>query len=1423
MVDSRGEAQPGAKPNASSQLTVIGRARWTHVGVLCLSVLVLALAGAASASADRSYDSHISGLGNPWGVAVDPADNLWVSDVAVSPGVSKYNAYPSQTLLGTQGGGGHLGPFYLRSLAVNSANNDLYVADSGSVIVAVFENGTGPFIEQWSGFGGGYDYLAIANSGGPANGRVYVAYTPGSVQVFDPNHNPVNFSTLASYITGNRITGTPGGSFGQIRNVAVDSEGNIYIVDAERAVVDEFNSSGAFIHEFNGLGAPGGFSNNLTGAAVDPTSGNLLVVDAGKGVIDEFDASGNYLSQLTGTGPTQSVPFGTLNGGIAINSNGYIYLTDGSNHAVDIFTPGTALPKITNRAVSNADHTSVTLNATVDPREGGNITECRFEYGTDASYGLGSVPCVPDPSASPPGSNFSAPTDVSADISGLSAETTYHYRAVASNADPHGQARGADQTFTPKAVLALTTGAATDVTTNSLILNASYVGDGNDTQYYFEFGGDTSYGHRTPLVDNGSGEDLQNISAEATNLQSHFVYHFRIVATNVFGTTYGQDEVAAETPEAPSINGLSSADLTPTTATLGGQINPQGFDTTYHFEYGTTPGYEASAPVPAGNIYAGSVDQGVEVHLTNLQSHVTYHFRLVATSKWGTTVTEDQTFNFYPPSCPNENVRQQTQANYLPDCRAYELVSPSDAGGTQLYPGGPNPGFASSPSRFAFVGLWNTIPESGGEPANTVGDLYVATRTGTGWTTRYVGLPSSKASVSGGPPQGFPGSANGAESFSAGLANGLTDPSKIQNGVLTNRSMSNFLVWDDGNQSVGSDRNPKPIASNAPYVVGADGDLIDRWPTNLATVPDGLYPPGTVHSLPGGFNEPLTAAAGGARALDCPNIKSTSFGRLFLNDCPGDVTASEDLSHFMFATRWNRFSADGQLSAPGSVYDNNTSKSTITVASRLASGDPIPPEPGNLSGDPLQIPAVSSDGSHILMAAGAVGPCGEASCVVPACEGPTGNPLPRCPMRKSHLYMRVDQALTYDVSEGSAVTYVGMTPPGNKVYFTTAERLTSDDTDESTDLYMWSESKAEQAEQAISLISLGSQGEGNRDNCTATFTAKCGVVTYSAQSYCQLAGGRGGNCRSDNSIASGSGDIYFFSPEQLGGSHGSPNKQNLYVFREGHVQYVTTFSSGQYCLEVNAGGFSSAACSNTPIVRMQVTPADDYMAFVTASQITGYNNAGRLEMYRYGTATGRIVCVSCIPDGSVPTSNVEASQNGLFMADDGRAFFSTEDALAAADTNHALDVYEYVEGRAQLITPGTGESQSPVNTISNPAGLVGVSASGADVYFSTFSSLVRQDHNGLFLKFYDARSGGGFSAPAPPPPCEAADECHGPASSPAPAIAGGTGASLIGGNVTPSRSSGKKKRRHGKRKPSKAAHRHRHGARSNHRVLGGSQ
>ena len=47
------------------------------------------------------------------------------------------------------------------------------------------------------------------------------------------------------------------------------------------------------------------------------------------------------------------------------------------------------------------------------------------------------------------------------------------------------------------------------------------------------------------------------------------------------------------------------------------------------------------------------------------------------------------------------------------------------------------------------------------------------------------------------------------------------------------------------------------------------------------------------------------------------------------------------------------------------------------------------------------------------------------------------------------------------------------------------------------------------------------------------------------------------------------------------------------------------------------------------------------------------------------------------------------------MADDGRVAFSTADPLVEADTNQKIDVYEFVDSHAQLITGGTGRARHP--------------------------------------------------------------------------------------------------------------------------------
>ena len=93
-----------------------------------------------------------------------------------------------------------------------------------------------------------------------------------------PRTAAVDFPAAASYITDNKLTGTPAGRFGEVGYVAVDSVGNLYVTDWGKKVIDEFDSTGTFIRSFpSPLAHPGYFTEGLGGVAIDPTNGNVLI------------------------------------------------------------------------------------------------------------------------------------------------------------------------------------------------------------------------------------------------------------------------------------------------------------------------------------------------------------------------------------------------------------------------------------------------------------------------------------------------------------------------------------------------------------------------------------------------------------------------------------------------------------------------------------------------------------------------------------------------------------------------------------------------------------------------------------------------------------------------------------------------------------------------------------------------------------------------------------------------------------------------------------------------------------------------------------------------------------------------------------------------------------------------------------------
>jgi hypothetical protein len=1246
----------------------------------------------------------------------------------------------------------------------------------------------------------------VDNSGGPRDGDLYIATESKQLRGFNP--------------AGESLQNFPIPFAGNICGVSVDNEGFVWVGEKAAESVVRFNPANG-----NQVGAVGVSATGVPcGIEVDEGNSDLYVrsedgtiwkytkasgysthvllaesagqftVNANKGILYYNGPDGYLHGVSTANGePIEKVEaLSAISTLLEVNPiNDAIYAFSGNGSYV-FELPVSQVPKVTTEdPTANA-----TVKGTVDADGAGAITECFFEWGTSPEYGETPVPCSPAP---PYGPNAS----VSAVLPGTN-EVTYHYRVVAKNASVGGIARGLDKTITPHFVPSLKTEAATAVSRSTAKLHASFEGNGEATEYYFEWGESETYGTKSnggfvsagspvghkdlefeatgltagktyhyrivaknaneskaedmtfttlPAVRNVATEPASALTPTSANLNGKFdidaegggatsyyfeygltseygaktatvpagstpgtvtpsqpiavskglTYHYRIVVTNALGTTMGADRVFT-TPREPSIASFTSSDVTATTADLTATINPNGSETKYRFEYGTSPSYGQSAPIPDGPVGSGETPIQVSQHLENLEVGATYHFRVVAENQWGKDVSDDQTFAFFTANCPNAHVRQESGAAYLPDCRAYELVSPEISGAVQLFPGqglGPiiaeiiphplssNTGLATNPARFAF---WGGIGQIGGtNPPNITQDLYVSTRTSSGWSTHYPGVSASDSLASGG-------------------THCSADMSLCEN-------LDIKLPFLTGEPDTGS---------TGPYVFDSQKNSVSvgRFPTMIEEIPNA-------------------------------------------EEFIGDGIASPDYSHYGFGSLDVAFAPGGLTVPPGSAYDNDAAANTATVISKLPGGGNIPQDPlgcNNEAGRQRQckdefvkVQALSTDGSNILMSTWAK----------PSQEYPPkneeGHNSDTFKRRDVHLYMHTP-ALNYDLTGGKRAHFVSMDRDGSHVYFTSDEKVTADDHDESVDLFMWEEASGE-----VIRLSTGDEGEaGDTDkNCNVGWVEKCGIQTIDTTIE-RFTAGEEEFYTPDNSNSQ-NGEIYFYSPEQLDGTNGVAGERNLYVYRNGAPHFVTLLTAA------------------SPVVRMNVAPNGQHVAFLTsAPNITGYENQGSKQMYLYepeaNAGQDRMSCASCVPTGDPPAGDAIAAQNGLFMADDGRTFFSTKAALVPFDTNGKIDVYEYTEGRPQLISSGTASTDTwgggfliyPSMTV----GLEGVSADGTDVYFSTFETLVPQDHNGEFIKFYDARTGGGFPFQAPAPPCKAADECHGVGSVGPASPQVGTGAQL---------------------------------------------
>jgi hypothetical protein len=390
---------------------------------------------------------------------------------------------------------------------------------------------------------------------------------------------------------------------------------------------------------------------------------------------------------------------------------------DGQQNAVaaTFTTQNATAPTVAVEPAGGVTFTKAHIAGTIDP-EGGNVNPAgdavpiswalQFELASEpGNWQFAEAGTIEGAEA-----ESSGPIVVAKDLEFLQNGTEYRFRLVVSYAGrgvPPVEGSFTTETVTAPGVSVDDAGSVTGTTAHF----SGRVTAGNDdpafetfcsfdyvTQSQFEAGefDNPEAGHAECDVAPITGTSETAVSADVTGLTPHTVYHLRLRAVNSSPASPGI-AIAADTFETeslgPAISETAVTNLTTNSATLNAKINPGGLATTYHFEYLTLAQFEADGETFAGATStpeSASIGSDATAHpatadIAGLDPDTAYRYRVVAgnaLSPAGGTLGPARPFHTpsapvaESDSCPNAQLRAENNSTALPDCRAYELVTP---------------------------------------------------------------------------------------------------------------------------------------------------------------------------------------------------------------------------------------------------------------------------------------------------------------------------------------------------------------------------------------------------------------------------------------------------------------------------------------------------------------------------------------------------------------------------------------------------------------------------------------------------------------------------------------------------------------------------------------------------------------------------
>jgi NHL repeat len=1319
-----------------------------------------------------------------------------------------------------------------RGIAVDSSNGHLYVADSGNNRIDVFDS-SGTFIRA---FGWGVDTGAAALqtcttastcqqglAGGGAGQlsspqRIAVDSSSHDVYVFDGNSRVSRFEEGGQFLRAwgwdvvasgpDNDTTPPTNQF----EICVPASGDVckagVSVPEEKEVVP---GVGQFDGDVQLATGPAGVY-VADSHVVDFIGGSEIT----KNRLQEFEASGNLLPLPPACGNLDD-DHNRL-GSLAVDSSGDFYVS--TNHPVFKFDsacarlaeiPYTAGVRLATDAADDLlaatgsglvvpDGSSEAPIGTIDLYEAslaqistlygsleGNIPNAVARHiptaGIFASIGSGpesEIELVPFPAAGP----------------------VVHPSPLLNRAFPVGNVRAT--------------------------LNTAINPEGKATKYHFEYVNDATYqadgpGHRfdhairfpasageDPAV--GSDFKLTPASlvigcpnpltelAEGKCLTPRTKYHFRAKANNADGEATGPEGTgpAGElffTTKAPfEIKATWSTAVSADAATVHAEVDPLGIPTKGYFEYVDDATFKASGfseaiksgPIDFGT-GEGAISRGVQLH--PLAANTTYHYRVFVEDPFETEFSGEHTFTTSGPSpeppnpdpCPNALVRGGPSAR-LPDCRAYELVSPLDKNNSDIRPHGHDMSAADG-NTFTYGTLVNAFSEPSSAPFSP--QVMASRDPEAGWQNRSISPPRKSINLYT-VPQLLPLFKVFSEDLCSGWVLQDTDLTLLPGAPA---GVPNVYRRDDCGEGEGEYELITPVH---PPKLGVPSEL-----ENSAYYPE----------IQG------SSADGGISVLRA-DAKLTA-----------DAFGEEEVFQLYVAS-------GGSLGVPpklrlvsvlpegGGASTHHSSVGTAAVAR------------GEIKQGSLYH-AVSTDGSRIFWTetedANPAGPGGGAGGqnLAPGKLYLRLNPTQPQSTLSGGKCTQPTRACTLAVSEaGYTSRFLTAAADGSRAIYADGNLAEG-----KADLYEFDVAKALAGEEGRHLIAHEVNGIlGASEDASRVYLISREVLSA------------GENSEGDKAKA-GKPNLYLYrrGAEPAFSFIATLDDQEAKALLHLNGSSPDNMQPGLRTSRVSTDGLQAVFTSTAPLTGYDNLDAQSGQpdAEVYLYDASG-GGKGELLCVSCNRSGGRPVGRSLAKDNNGnPISWAAALTPGwvdqlhpgnLLSAGGRRIFFESFDSLLPRDVNGRKDVYEWERpgsvscseaspsfsppngGCISLITSGEGAADSE---------LIDASLDGRDVFFLTESSLVGQDFG--LSDIYDARVEGGFPEPAPGPPICEGEACQNPPSPPddaTPASSAFEGAGNLKGSKPRCAKGAPKAARHNKKAHCKKKHKRHHRRGSNQRGAG---